>query len=112
MPSARLAVFDMIFLGTQPTLTQVPPSRPGSMRITRAPHSAARCAQASPPLPPPITARSYLSAMTACYTAPGRMPPMPNPLLAAEPLPRFDQIQPKHIEPAIRDVLDAGRARV
>ena len=48
----------MTFFGTQPTLTQVPPSRPGSSSATRAPYSAARCAAASPPLPPPSTIRS------------------------------------------------------
>ncbi len=50
----------MIFFGTQPTFTHVPPSRPGSNSATRAPYSAARCAVASPPLPPPITIKSNL----------------------------------------------------
>src|SRR5215469_5576203 len=59
----------MIFFGTQPTLTQVPPRRPDSARTTRAPYSAARWAAASPPLPPPITTRSNFSAMTPSRTA-------------------------------------------
>src|SRR5690606_12150318 len=41
-----------------PTFTHVPPSRAGSNRTTFAPYSAARCAVASPPLPPPRTIRS------------------------------------------------------
>ncbi len=55
----------MIFFGTQPTLTQVPPRRPDSTSAVRAPYSAARCAAASPPLPPPITTRSNRSSMAA-----------------------------------------------
>jgi hypothetical protein len=31
------AAFHMIFFGTQPTLTQVPPSRPASINTTFAP---------------------------------------------------------------------------
>jgi hypothetical protein len=49
----------MIFFGTQPTLTHVPPSAPDSMMTTRAPYSAARWAAARPPLPAPMTIRSY-----------------------------------------------------
>jgi oligopeptidase A len=37
---------------------------------------------------------------------------MDNPLLAAKPLPPFDRIRPEHIEPALREVLSAGRARL
>ena len=55
----------MIFFGTQPTLTQVPPRRPDSASATRAPYSAARRAVATPPLPPPITTRSNFSDMTS-----------------------------------------------
>ena len=60
-PAARSAAFHITFLGTQPTFTQAPPSRPDSTRATRAPYSAARLAAARPPLPPPITTRSYWS---------------------------------------------------
>src|SRR5262245_51624823 len=59
MTCARSAAWYMIFFGTQPALTQVPPSGPGSATMTRAPFRAARCAQASPPLPPPITIKSH-----------------------------------------------------
>src|SRR6056297_376855 len=52
------AAFHMSFLGTQPTLTQVPPSAPSSATAARAPYSAARWAAASPPLPPPMTNKS------------------------------------------------------
>src|SRR5215208_698223 len=48
----------MTFFGTQPTLTHVPPRRAGSNNAARAPCSAARCAVASPPLPPPKTNKS------------------------------------------------------
>src|SRR6202035_3929201 len=54
----------MTFFGTQPTLTQVPPSRCDSMTAALAPYSAARCAQARPPLPPPMTMRSKASVVT------------------------------------------------
>src|SRR5699024_1600365 len=53
------AACHMTFFGTQPTLTQVPPRRCGSIRATRAPYCAARRAVAMPPLPPPITSRSW-----------------------------------------------------
>lgn len=39
-------------------------------------------------------------------------PAMENPLLAAEPLPPFPRIRPEHIEPAMREVLAGGRARL
>src|SRR3982074_94031 len=55
------AAFHITFLGTQPTLTQVPPSRPDSTMATLAPYSAARCAAARPPLPAPMTTRSNAS---------------------------------------------------
>ena len=45
----------MTFFGTQPTFTQVPPKRCDSITAALAPYSAARCAQARPPLPPPMT---------------------------------------------------------
>ena len=48
----------MIFLGTQPTLTQVPPSVFFSMSATFAPKEAALLAAARPPLPAPITMKS------------------------------------------------------
>ena len=35
-----------------------------------------------------------------------------NPLLAATGLPRFDQIRPEHVEPALRRTLDAQRAAI
>ena len=60
-PPPSSAAFHMIFFGTQPTFTHVPPSGPDSTSATRAPYSAARCAAASPPLPPPITTKSYCS---------------------------------------------------
>src|ERR1700738_23321 len=57
------AAFHITFFGTQPTLTQVPPSAPDSTIATLAPYSAARCAAARPPLPPPITTKSNSSAI-------------------------------------------------
>src|SRR5579871_6259578 len=116
----------MIFFGTQPTFTQVPPSRPDSMSTVRAPYSAARCAAASPPLPPPITTRSNASAMSAMlyeprarrtlgavgYNASLRGARMDNPLLGEHALPRFVQIRPEHVEPAVRELLERNRARI
>src|SRR5262249_28985590 len=112
----------MIFLGTQPTLTQVPPRRPASISTARAPYSAARCAVASPPLPPPITTRSKRSSMHApCYMrrrarcpagAVGYNARMENPLLARDRLPRSVQIRPEHVEPAVRELLERNRARI
>ena len=52
------AAWIMIFLGTQPTLTQVPPQNRCSATPTRAPCVAAMRAQRTPPEPPPITNRS------------------------------------------------------
>ena len=47
----------MIFEGTQPTLTQVPPiTSPRSIIVTRAPSSTARMAQANAPEPLPMIA--------------------------------------------------------
>jgi oligopeptidase A len=37
---------------------------------------------------------------------------MENPLLAHQPLPPFTQIRPEHVEPAVRELLAAGRARI
>src|SRR2546428_646622 len=37
---------------------------------------------------------------------------MENPLLGHEPLPRFAQIRPEHVEPAVRELLTRSRARV
>jgi len=39
-------------------------------------------------------------------------PASPNPLLAEARLPRFAEIQPAHVEPAIRQLLSEGRAHV
>src|SRR5208337_4724905 len=58
------AAFHITFFGTQPTFTQVPPSRPDSITALFAPYSAARWAQASPPLPPPTLIRSKASVDT------------------------------------------------
>ena len=49
------AALYMTFLGTQPTLTQVPPRAPFSQTATFAPCVAARRALAMPPLPAPMT---------------------------------------------------------
>jgi oligopeptidase A len=37
---------------------------------------------------------------------------MDNPLLGEEPLPQFMRIRPEHVEPALREVLSANRARI
>jgi oligopeptidase A len=37
---------------------------------------------------------------------------MENPLLGQEPLPQFLKIRPEHVEPAVRELLQANRARV
>ena len=52
------AALTMIFFGTQPTLTQVPPQKRSSATPTRAPWPAAIRAQRTPALPPPMTKRS------------------------------------------------------
>jgi oligopeptidase A len=37
---------------------------------------------------------------------------MDNPLLGQEPLPQFMRIRPEHVEPAVRELLSANRARI
>jgi len=37
---------------------------------------------------------------------------MDNPLLGQEPLPQFLRIRPEHVEPAVRELLSANRARI
>src|ERR1700726_2138203 len=37
---------------------------------------------------------------------------MQNPLLAVQALPAFTSIRPEHVEPAIRELLSANRARI
>jgi oligopeptidase A len=37
---------------------------------------------------------------------------MENPLLGQESLPRFAQIRPEHVEPAVRTLLEQGRTRI
>ncbi|HXY97155.1 MAG TPA: M3 family metallopeptidase [Steroidobacteraceae bacterium] len=37
---------------------------------------------------------------------------MDNPLLGQDPLPRFVQIRPEHVEPAVRELLERNRARI
>src|SRR6201993_1675761 len=37
---------------------------------------------------------------------------MDNPLLGQDPLPRFVQIRPEHVEPAVRELLERSRARI
>ena len=48
----------MNFLGTQPRITQVPPTRCSSATITLAPDMAASRAARTPPEPAPMTKRS------------------------------------------------------
>ena len=48
----------MIFFGTQPTFTQVPPQNRSSAIATWAPCVAAMRAQRTPAEPPPMTKRS------------------------------------------------------
>src|SRR5215472_2999050 len=38
--------------------------------------------------------------------------PMDNPLLGQDPLPRFVQIRPEHVEPAVRELLERSRERI
>src|SRR4029077_3666626 len=37
---------------------------------------------------------------------------MDNPLLGQDPLPRFMQIRPEHVEPAVRELLERSRVRI
>ena len=37
---------------------------------------------------------------------------MDNPLLGEHALPRFVQIRPEHVEPAVRELLERNRARI
>jgi len=39
-------------------------------------------------------------------------PRMDNPLLGQDPLPRFVQIRPEHVEPAVRQLLERNRVRI
>ena len=48
----------MNFFGTQPRITQVPPTRYSSATATRAPDAAARRPARTPPDPAPMTKRS------------------------------------------------------
>ena len=48
----------MSFLGIQPRIAQVPPTKLSSAIATRAPKLAARLEAASPPDPAPMTKRS------------------------------------------------------
>ncbi len=72
MPEA----FHITFFGTQPTFTQVPPRRCDSITAVLAPYSAARCAQARPPLPPPMLMRSKASLDTVNSVVKGAETPM------------------------------------
>ena len=53
------AVCTHVLVGMQPTVMQVPPTRPCSIRTTFAPSCAARIAAGYPPGPPPRTATSH-----------------------------------------------------
>ena len=53
---------NMIFFGTHPTLTHVPPTTRFSINSTEAPYEAARRAQPKPPLPAPNTIKLYLDS--------------------------------------------------
>ncbi len=53
------AVCTHVFVGMQPTVMQVPPTRACSIRTTLAPSCAARIAAGYPPGPPPRTATSH-----------------------------------------------------
>ncbi len=53
------AVCTHVFVGMQPTVMQVPPTRACSTRTTLAPSWAARIAAGYPPGPPPRTATSH-----------------------------------------------------
>jgi hypothetical protein len=54
----RPAVGAKSFFGMQPTLTQVPPKRPGSAIATLAPYDPETRLARTPPEPPPIVKRS------------------------------------------------------
>lgn len=56
-----------VLVGIHPTLIQVPPSLPPSIRATFAPIAAARFAAPSPPIPPPTTARLYVAIASASW---------------------------------------------
>ena len=56
--SATSAACSSALVGMQPRCRQVPPTLSFSIRATRLPSSAARNAQAYPPLPPPSTTMS------------------------------------------------------
>src|SRR5580698_1713328 len=106
----------MIFFGTQPMFTQVPPKRPDSITAAFAPYSAARCAQARPPLPPPMLIRSNASVDTARSVVAERandiLRGVNNPLLEIDSLPAFDRIEAAHARPALEQVLAENRARL
>ena len=56
--SATSAACSSALVGMHPRCRQVPPTLSLSIRATRLPSSAARSAQAYPPLPPPSTTMS------------------------------------------------------
>ena len=64
-PCAKREASTISFFGTQPRITQVPPTRYSSANATRAPCCAATRAARTPPEPPPMTNRS-----TSCITNP------------------------------------------
>jgi len=59
----------MIFLGTHPTLTHVPPNSFPSTITTDAPYEAARFANAMPPEPPPTTTTSAVKLVDSLPAA-------------------------------------------
>src|SRR5690606_37492368 len=63
------ALYHITFFGTQPTLTQVPPNGPFSTTAACTPYSAAFCACARPPLPPPSTSKSNLTVTVYPFVA-------------------------------------------
>ena len=66
MESNSIEALNIIFFGTQPTFTQVPPSFFYSITQTFFPNEAALSAEAIPPLPAPITMKSknFLDVIT------------------------------------------------